>query len=144
MAGYKIIQNGWLKEPTLAGAAYVPLSPAVAKQIDRVLLTVGKFPGSDGPGRLLDREYELFPVDQRESPVNDHTAKFGLYNEPRPEVFPILASLSWTRGNWFFSLQAAPLIDRDRQTQPSKEFKLGILLDVAEKLTYSLPFIVER
>lgn len=136
LAGYKIIQNGWLKKPTMAGATYVPLSPSVAKQIDRILLTVGKFADAGGAEKLLSSEYATFPINQRDGRVNNHPAKFGLYNETRPQVFPILASLSWTRDKWFFSVQAAPLINRENGTQPSEAFKRGIMRDVAKKLGY--------
>lgn len=136
LPGYKITQNGWLKKPFQAGATYVPRSPAVAKTIDRVFLTVGKFPDMAGTDKLLTIEKQLFPVSPRSLNVNDHAADFSLYAEPNPELFPLLSSLYWKRGKWFFSLQVVPLIDGRTNTQASTEFKRGIALDVARKLGY--------
>lgn len=136
MPGYKIIQNGWLNEPHVGGATYAPRSPTVAKEIDRVLLTVGKYETVEEANAQLSYERELFSVGPRENDVNGHPAQFAQYVEPRPDVFPILTSLNWTRNNWFFSVQIAPLIDRETGTQPSTEFAQGIAVDVAKKLGY--------
>ncbi len=136
MPGYKITQNGWLRKPRVAGATYVPRSPSIAREIHRVLLTVGKHETTAGVAAQLAFERELFSVDQKAARVNRHSAQFALYDEPRPDVFPILTSLNWTRGNWFFSVQIAPLINRQNETQPSTDFKRGIAIDVAKKLGY--------
>ena len=136
MPGYKITQNGWLDKPTVAGATYMPRSPAISKEIDRVFLTVGKYGDDAGTRKQAEREEELFSMGAARSPINGHPATFALYKESHPDLFPILASLYWTRGNWFFSLQVVPTFNRDTGTQPSADFKHGIAVGIAEQLGY--------
>ncbi len=136
MAGYKITQNGWLDEPIVAGATYMPRSPAISKEIDRIFLTVGKYDEDAGVRKQTEREEELFSMATVKSPINGHTATFGLYEETRPDLFPTLASLYWTRGTWFFSLQVVPNLNHDTGTQPSTDFKHGIAVGIAEQLGY--------
>ncbi len=135
MSGYKITQNGWLDEPTTAGATYVPRSPAISQEIDRVFLTVSRNSGG-GVERQAEREGELFSMASTEDTINNHPATFALYEEAHPDLYPTLASLYWTRGDWFFSLQVVPSFHRDTGTQPSADFKHGIAKRIAEELGY--------
>lgn len=136
LAGYKVIQRSWIRKPVVAGSVYVPKSPAVAHELDRVILTVAKLDDTSLSDKRYKFQKEMFPITALNLTVNNHPAYFALYNESHPEKFPILASLSWTRGKWFFSLDLMPNLDWEAKTQPSYEYKQGIALDIAKKLGY--------
>ncbi len=136
MPGYKITQSGWLQKPVSAGQTYMPRSPAIGRDLDRVFLTIAKYKTAGTAKARQSTEEELFNVERSRQPVNSHPAYFALFEEQRPDIFPVLATITWTRGKWFFSLQIVPLLNRPSLTDPSTQFKRGIAKDVARKLGY--------
>ncbi len=130
MAGYKIIQNGWLIEPYQAGSVFIPRDRAVREEIDRIIFTVAKHEDSQEAKARYDNEKEIFAVEGQNININNHSAYFGLYNESKPKMFPPIARIMWTRQQWFFSVDVLP------KGSPSMSFKKQIAQDIVEKILY--------
>ena len=130
MAGYKIIQNGWLIEPHQAGSTFIPRDRAVREEIDRIIFTVAKHEDSREAKERYDSEKEIFAVDDKNININNHSAYFGLYNESKPDIFPPIARIMWTRQQWFFNVDVLP------KGSPSISFKKQIAEDIVEKILY--------
>ncbi len=128
--GYKIIQNGWLAEPVQAGSVFIPRDAAVRKEIDRGILTVAKHEDEKTATDRFEEHKDAFPTETEEIEINGHSAYFGLYAESKPKVFPPMARIMWTRGEWFFYMDVLP------SNAPSTSFKKQIVFDLVEKFGY--------
>lgn len=116
--GYEL-KHKW-DDGGLAGAAYAPSSPALAQEVETVLLTVGKLTPSDAKERL-EAEKALFPDEAAELKVNGHNAYSG--------YSAAILVVTWTQDEWFFSVQIIP-----GNKAPSLDLMRGVANDVADKL----------
>ncbi len=132
-AGYRIVRNGWLSEPMEAGATWLPESSEMRRDINQVLLTITKYPQAAGADERLTREKDTFPKEPENTTINGHDAYSGLYNfSGSSDTYEDqqIATLTWTRDNWFFSVQILP------KGTPDSAFKKGTARDVAIKIGY--------
>jgi tetratricopeptide (TPR) repeat protein len=116
--GYNFKHN-W-DDYALAGAAYTPAGAAMSREVEGVLLTIGKLEVSGSLERLAE-EKGLFPDDGGTVKVNG----FAGYSGRGPGGTVVL---TWTQEQWFFAIHVIP-----NQAQ-SVDFLKGVAVDVSGKL----------
>lgn len=108
LAGYRVVQHGRLDRPNLAGATYA-LSGPLEGEIDRMLVKVAKLEDFQGAADELTAHRGQFSEEAQVIEVNGHLAHAGLKPLSEDGLFPSLAAIAWTRGQFFFSVEILPL-----------------------------------
>jgi hypothetical protein len=116
--GYNFKHN-W-NDYALAGAAYTPVGAAMSREVEGVLLTIGKLEVSGSLERLAE-EKGLFPDDGAAVKVNG----FAGYSGRGPGGTVVL---TWTQEKWFFAIHVIP------NHAQSVDFLKGVAVDVSGKL----------
>ncbi len=133
LKGYEATQNGWVKRPLEAGSTFIPASTAIRTEIDRILVTIAKLESGEAALARLRATKDAWPLDAQSIMINGHDAYTGIYFFKKASDFYKLrrmATIAWTRGNWFFIIEVLP------NGTPDSTFKKGIARDMAIQLGY--------
>lgn len=132
--GYLSIKKAWNSKPIEASSVYLPTAREMRTEIDRVIVIISEYPTDNDAEDALQAEKEEYKMEGEDDSINDHSAYLGLNDFSASEIFKLkqIAVLTWTRDNWFFSVQVLP----SPQGTPSNEYKKGITRDIAVKLGY--------
>ncbi len=132
--GYLSIKKAWNTEPVEASSVYLPIAREVRTEIDRVIVVISKFETAKEAETALQMMKDEYMMEGEDDSINGHSVYLALNDFSNSELFRLkqIAALTWTRDNWFFSIEVLP----SPQGTPSNDYKKGLARDIAVKLGY--------
>lgn len=131
--GYISTRKAWDREPIQARSVYMPIADGIRDEIEAVIVTISKYDADDKAKEHLQRTKDQFPVQREDVKINSHGAYTGVSLETHEFArLKESATLSWTRGYWYFAVDVFPTYGGT----PSNPYKKGIARDIALKLGY--------